>query len=79
MSGSRNLYLSEIDALCRSLLRAGDVKLAHRIRHQAAEWEHVCSLQPNKTAPTVMPYRPTEGERRVLDQALREIRGRLAA
>lgn len=79
MSESRNLYLSEIDLLCRALLRAGEVRLAHRVRHAAAEWEHVCAVMVNKPAPTVVPFRPSPVERRALDDALLEVRGRLAA
>lgn len=76
----RNIYLAEVDAVCRRLLRAGHVKLAHRIRHAAAEWEHVCSLNPSKKAPTVLPFRPAPGaEERALTEALVELRGRLAA
>lgn len=75
----RNIYLAEVDAVCRGLLRAGHVKLAHRIRHGAAEWEHVCSLKRWKEAPTVFPFRPAPGaEERALSAVL-ESRGRLAA
>jgi hypothetical protein len=79
MSGSRNIYLAEVDAVCRHLLRQGEVKLAHRIRHVVAEWEHVCSVNQNKPAPTIAPFRPTDAERRPLDAALKEVRGSWSA
>ncbi|WP_272472640.1 hypothetical protein [Baekduia alba] len=71
--------MSEIDALCRVLLGHGEVRLAHRVRHAAAEWEHVCAVMVNKPAPTVVPFRPVGAERRPLDRALLELRGRVAA
>lgn len=75
----RNLYLSEVDQLARLLLADGEVKLAHRVRHAAADWEHVCSITPNKPAPTVVPFTPTAGEARALDQALSTLRRRRVA
>jgi hypothetical protein len=73
------IRLADVDAVCRHLLRDGAVKLAHRIRHEAAEWEHVCSLNPSKPGPTVVPFRAAASEERALDEALREARARWAA